>query len=167
MDIGGSLSKLVYFEPTDDDVSDSSTTSTVHRYLTNNRVYGSTGHRDEHLQLDNIVIGGRVGSLHFIRFPTSEMNNFLELAREKGMASMASTVCATGGGAFKFESQFYDELKLRLHKFDELDSLLRGMEFVEAVKGDEVFYLKDPKGECEKVGFDFSDPYPFLVSAYQ
>lgn len=44
--------------------------------------------------------------MHFIRFPTSEMKNFLELAKKKGMASSVSTVCATGGGAFKFEENF-------------------------------------------------------------
>lgn len=44
--------------------------------------------------------------MHFIRFPTSEMNNFLELAKKKGMAASVSTVCATGGGAFKFEDNF-------------------------------------------------------------
>lgn len=57
--------------------------------------------------MENVTIGGRRGSLHYIRFPTSEMDNFLELAKSKGMASLASTVCATGGGAFKFENQFF------------------------------------------------------------
>lgn len=56
--------------------------------------------------MDNVVIGRRTGTLHFIRFPTSAMNVFLQLAKSKGMASMASTVCATGGGAFKFEANF-------------------------------------------------------------
>jgi type II pantothenate kinase len=31
------------------------------------------------------------------------MDSFLELAKEKGMAKLASTVCATGGGAYKFQ----------------------------------------------------------------
>ena len=34
------------------------------------------------------------------------MKNFLDLAKQKGMADMASTVCATGGGAYKFENDF-------------------------------------------------------------
>lgn len=49
---------------------------------------------------------GRKGTLHFIRFPTSEMGNFLELAKSKGMATLVTTVCATGGGAYKFEDNF-------------------------------------------------------------
>ena len=34
------------------------------------------------------------------------MDNFLLLAKSKGFASLTSTVCATGGGAYKFEGDF-------------------------------------------------------------
>lgn len=56
--------------------------------------------------MNNVRICNRAGTLHFIRFPTSEMKNFLDLAKKKGMAASVSTVCATGGGAFKFEENF-------------------------------------------------------------
>lgn len=56
--------------------------------------------------MGNICIGKRKGTLHFIRFPTSEMHLFLELAKSKGLATFASTICATGGGAYKFEDNF-------------------------------------------------------------
>lgn len=56
--------------------------------------------------MDNVEIGGRRGSIHFMRFPTSEMPNFLALAKSKGMATLITTVCATGGGAYKFEDSF-------------------------------------------------------------
>lgn len=56
--------------------------------------------------MDNVCIRGRQGTLHFIRFPTSEMGNFLALAKLKGMANLVTTVCATGGGAYKFEDNF-------------------------------------------------------------
>lgn len=83
------------------------------------------------LQLDNVEIRGKKGSLHFIRFPTAEMGNFLALAKAKGsecrrvlwkfmenisltitlfpfkVAKLLTTVCATGGGAFKFEDEFH------------------------------------------------------------
>ena len=85
MDIGGTLTKLVYFEPTD--INDINTTNNgvkrkkeelknlanIRRYLTTNKAYGKSGHRDEHLQMSNIQIGGRQGSLHFIRFPTCQV----------------------------------------------------------------------------------------------
>lgn len=64
--------------------------------------------------MDDVHIRGRRGSLHFIRFPTCEMKNFLSLAKSKGMAQLVTTVCATGGGAFKFEQNFK---KVNLIKF--------------------------------------------------
>ena len=57
-------------------------------------------------QMENVRVGHRTGTLHFIRFPTSEMPQFLELSKSKGMATLASTICATGGGAYKFEQDF-------------------------------------------------------------
>lgn len=56
--------------------------------------------------MDNVVLRGVVGSIHFIRFPTSQMKRFLTLANQKGMAKLVTTVCATGGGAYKFEDDF-------------------------------------------------------------
>jgi len=146
MDIGGTLCKLVYFEPKDITIDEANaeveTLRNIRRYLTRNSAYGKTGHRDTHLQvsslelpssshtyirsrqrpslspmtivapirrffqMENVRIRGRRGTLHFIRFPTSEMGNFLALAKSKGMANLVTTVCATGGGAFKFEDNF-------------------------------------------------------------
>ena len=54
------------------------------------------------------------------------MSAFVAMAKEKGLATLASTVCATGGGAYKFEADIKREVNLRLNKFDELDSLIRG-----------------------------------------
>jgi len=169
MDIGGSLVKLVYFETTDitksEEDDEVETMKNIRRYLTKNSAYGNTGHRDVHLQMDNVCVGGRRGSLHYIRFPTSEMGNFLELAKSKGMATLASTVCATGGGAYKFEEDFQREVNMQLHKADELDSLIRGIHYIEANDTKECYYWSNPKDEelCERVPFDFSNPYPYLV----
>lgn len=56
MDIGGSLCKLVYFEPKDIVRVESSpeveTLKNIRRYLTKNSAYGATGHRDMHLQVN-------------------------------------------------------------------------------------------------------------------
>lgn len=55
MDIGGTLVKLVYFEPTDitkdEMVFESSVIKNIRHYLTSNSAYGSTGKRDVHLQV--------------------------------------------------------------------------------------------------------------------
>ncbi|XP_050706685.1 pantothenate kinase 3-like isoform X2 [Eriocheir sinensis] len=170
MDIGGTLTKLVYFEPTDlseaEEESEVETIKNIRKYLKSNSAYGETGHRDAHLQMENVSVGNRIGTLHFIRFPTSEMPQFLELSKSKGMATLASTICATGGGAYKFEQDFQREVNLTLHKFDELDSLIHGIEYIEDNNMDrECYYFLNPRCEelCQKVTFDFSNPYPFLV----
>ena len=75
-----------------------------------------------------------------------QMNAFVALAKEKGMAALASTVCATGGGAYKFEPEFRREVLMNLNKFDELDSLIRGVEFmVEHRQNHELFYYQNPQ----------------------
>uniref|UniRef100_A0A8D8ZX73 pantothenate kinase n=1 Tax=Cacopsylla melanoneura TaxID=428564 RepID=A0A8D8ZX73_9HEMI len=169
MDIGGTLCKLVYFEPKDitpdEENSEIETLKNIRKYLTKNKAYGSTGHRDTHLQMNDVHIGGRRGVLHFIRFPTSEMNHFIELAKSKGMATLVTTVCATGGGAFKFEDTFRKEVNMKLEKCDELDCLIRGMLFIEGNYPVECYYWANSTSEdkCTKVQYDFTNPYPFII----
>lgn len=55
MDIGGTLSKLVFFEPKDSIVEqtedETQLLANVTKYLTKNSAYGKSGHRDTHLQV--------------------------------------------------------------------------------------------------------------------
>jgi len=165
MDIGGSLSKLVYFEPVDTSDDEERRVENIRRYLTNNLSYGESGHRDEAKQMEDVIIKRRKGRLHFIRFPTKHMAAFLELARQKGMAETVSTVCTTGGGAYKFEEDFKKELNISLHKFDELDSLVGGIQFIGKHHNKELYYWQDPGDDviARKVSYDYSDIYPFLL----
>ncbi len=75
MDIGGTLVKLVYFEPKDitaeEEQEEVESLKSIRRYLTSNVAYGNTGIRDVHLELKNLTMCGRKGNLHFIRFPTT------------------------------------------------------------------------------------------------
>lgn len=108
IDIGGTLSKLVYFEPKDavDVDEEAETLQRIRKYLTSNVAYGKTGVRDDHLEMTDVKLDGHIGVLHFIRFPTAEMMAFIEMAKAKSLASLATVVHATGGGAYKFESDF-------------------------------------------------------------
>lgn len=60
MDIGGTLAKLVYFEPKDITPDEANaeveTLKNIRRYLTKNAAYGKTGHRDIHLQVSGCEI---------------------------------------------------------------------------------------------------------------
>jgi len=165
MDIGGTLSKLVYFEPVDTSEEEEKRVKNIRRYLTNNLAYGESGHRDEQKQMEDVVIRNRRGRLHFIRFPTKHMAAFLELAKAKGMADTLSTVCTTGGGAYKFEQEFKSELNTGLHKFDELDSLIGGVQFIEHYNKKELYYWQDAETDqhASKVTYDFTNPFPFLL----
>uniref|UniRef100_F1KZL9 pantothenate kinase n=1 Tax=Ascaris suum TaxID=6253 RepID=F1KZL9_ASCSU len=158
IDIGGTLVKLVYFEPRDhDDVLGTEEEllrgRTIQRYLITNKAYGESGVRDAHLQLNNVEINGRTGTIHFIRFPTDRMVDFVSLVKSKGFAQMSSTVCATGGGAVKYAKLAETELNMQLHKADELESLIKGIEFVAATNLDECYYYENPLDEekCKKV----------------
>ena len=102
--------KLVYFEPYDfflcTEVPEKVGLEALQQFITSNLQYGETGARDELLAMQDIVIGGRRGNLHFIQFPTCQMDEFLKLAKELNASVLDSKVCATGGGAFKFEKDF-------------------------------------------------------------
>lgn len=84
---------------------------------------------------------------------------FAKLSRQcisrRGSQSVAnnSTICL-------------QEVNMRLEKYDELDSLIRGVLFVEANNPKECYYFANPTDEdkCYKVSYDFSRPYPFIVS---
>ena len=56
MDIGGTLTKLVYFEPKDitpdERDQEAEILRNIRRYLTKHSAYGKTGHRDTHLQVN-------------------------------------------------------------------------------------------------------------------
>lgn len=110
MDIGGTLVKLVYFEPKDitaeEEQEEVESLKSIRRYLTSNVAYGNTGIRDVHLELKNLIMCGRKGNLHFIRFPTHDMHSFIQMGRDKNFSSLHTTLCATGGGAYKFEEDF-------------------------------------------------------------
>ncbi|XP_054714055.1 pantothenate kinase 3-like [Uloborus diversus] len=164
IDIGGSLVKVVYFEPTDSS-DESEAHQNLKQFVKGRAAYCNTGTRDVHLQMDNVMVNNLHGSLHFIRFPTSEMSAFLRLVKSKQIAPVSSTVCATGGGAYKFEQDFQKEIFQKIHKFDEMDSLIRGIQYVEQNNFRECYYWSDPVDDdrCKKVPFDFSSPYPFLV----
>ena len=110
MDIGGTLVKLAYFEPIDitaeEEQEEVESLKSIRKYLTSNVAYGSTGIRDVHLELKDLTIFGRRGNLNFIRFPTHDLPTFIQMGRDKNFSTLHTVLCATGGGAYKFEEDF-------------------------------------------------------------
>lgn len=108
MDIGGTLVKCVYFE-TQDPTSSSGGHEGVlalRKFVRSNLKYGSSGMRDEHLELEDQQLGSHIGTVHFIKFATRRMNGFFDMVTKNGLSKFSKVVCATGGGAFKFEEDF-------------------------------------------------------------
>lgn len=165
LDIGGSLVKLVFFEPDHPAEGEEELAKKLRHYLTNEVVYGKNGRRDSNLEC-RISLNGIAGRLHFIRFPTSRMHNFLMLAKEKGFSRFSSTVCTTGGGSHKYETEIKKELKLDFYKFDELKSVLSGLHLLETHVGFSECYTFEnaaSRTEYRKVPFQIKDLYPYLV----
>ncbi|XP_041827540.1 pantothenate kinase 2, mitochondrial isoform X2 [Melanotaenia boesemani] len=172
MDIGGTLVKLVYFEPKDitaeEEQEEVENLKSIRRYLTSNTAYGKTGIRDVHLELKDLTLCGRTGNLHFIRFPTHDLPAFLQMGRNKHFSSLHTTLCATGGGAYKFESDFRMMADLQLHKLDELDCLIRGVLYIDSVMSSgpsECYYFENPTDpdHCVQRPYTLENPYPLLL----
>uniref|UniRef100_A0A286XNZ8 pantothenate kinase n=1 Tax=Cavia porcellus TaxID=10141 RepID=A0A286XNZ8_CAVPO len=172
MDIGGTLVKLVYFEPKDitaeEEQEEVENLKSIRKYLTSNTAYGKSGIRDVHLELKNLTMCGRKGNLHFIRFPSCAMHTFIQMGSEKNFSSLHTTLCATGGGAFKFEEDFRMIADLQLHKLDELDCLIQGLLYVDSVGFNgkpECYYFENPTNPelCQKKPYCLDNPYPMLL----
>ncbi|XP_009207802.1 pantothenate kinase 3 [Papio anubis] len=172
MDIGGTLVKLSYFEPIDitaeEEQEEVESLKSIRKYLTSNVAYGSTGIRDVHLELKDLTLFGRRGNLHFIRFPTQDLPTFIQMGRDKNFSTLQTVLCATGGGAYKFEKDFRTIGNLHLHKLDELDCLVKGLLYIDSVSFNgqaECYYFanaSEPE-RCQKMPFNLDDPYPLLV----
>ncbi|XP_032087384.1 pantothenate kinase 1 isoform X3 [Thamnophis elegans] len=172
MDIGGTLVKLVYFEPKDitaeEEQEEVENLKSIRKYLTSNTAYGKTGIRDVHLELKNLTMCGRKGNLHFIRFPSCAMHRFIQMGSEKNFSSLHTTLCATGGGAYKFEEDFRMIADLQLHKIDELDCLIQGLLYVDSVGFNgqpECYYFENPSSpeRCQKKPYCLDNPFPMLL----
>lgn len=166
LDIGGSLVKVVFFDPKETNPEEEETLNRTRLYLKSSKAYGTTGKRDEHLEMPNCIINNRVGTLHFIRFSTSQMSEFIRMSKEKDLATLIDNVCATGGGAYKFEEDIKSNLGITLSKSDELDSLIYGVHYIDEYNSArECYYFQDPldREKCRRVPYNFSQPYPYLI----
>ena len=52
-----------------------------------------------------------------------------------------------------------------MFQFDELDSLISGIQFIEAHNSKELYFWENPADDKEAVkrAYDFSNPYPFML----
>jgi type II pantothenate kinase len=166
LDMGGTLSKLVYFEPHHVDTAHEAERKEKQRtnaFMFKTLKYGKTGQRDPRLTLDVKEMGG---AFHFLKFRTDRMQNFFKIIKKEQLLSCNSRVCATGGGARKFRQNFATEVNVHdLRIGDEIGALFRGLTFLLHWCPDECYHL-------ESFEFGGSEPlkqvshklqFPFLV----
>ncbi|XP_053538785.1 pantothenate kinase 1a [Ictalurus punctatus] len=171
LDIGGSLVKLVYFRPndmTEEEEEELGSLRTICSYLRSNTLYRKFPVRDLQLELRDLSVCGRVGTLHFIRFQTADVTPFLAAVQEKTISKLRRTICATGGGAYKFENDFRMMAGVELAKLDELDCLIRGLLYLDSVGFNgkpECYYFENPTDteRCVKRPCCLENPFPMLL----
>ena len=87
----------------------------------------SGGFKDEKLTFYSRELGGY---FHFVQFETRRMPNAMRLIRAHNLDKHIVEMGATGGGAHKYSSLWQEELGIAIRKYDELDSMVAGMQFV-------------------------------------
>jgi hypothetical protein len=171
MDVGGTLTKIVYFEaniakraasdipkqePSDrteevpglpplpkraasltnlSQPDHQEALEELYNIMDSTRQQTSIPTRDDGLSFFSQILGGR---LHFLHFETRNMVLAINVLSSSGVTENIRTIGCTGGGAHKYAKQFEEQLGITFHPFDELGSLIRGMNFV----------LMNVVGEC-------------------
>jgi len=138
LDIGGSLAKVVYFTPE------------------------ATG-------------GGRI---HFLRFETNQIDACIDFIRELqiqqrsrakilggfGAEDIRLYVIATGGGAFMYHDKLKEKLEVEVTKEDEMECLIKGLDFFITEIPREVFTYDHDKTHDRLIYLDDQpDVYPYLL----
>jgi type II pantothenate kinase len=135
-DIGGTLSKVVYFyrtapkTPTSRGKRSESYISAVEQmkdFLLQNVTYGASGTRDTSLSVKSKRLGGEI---HFIRFETKRMTEAMQVLALAGVHQSVMSLYSTGGGAHKFSTAFKEQLAIDMHTCDELECLVSGLNFL-------------------------------------
>ena len=125
LDLGGSLTKVCFFEPYN--VPENGKKFAA--FISESTTYGRTGVRDQRLSFESKRLGGK---FHFIYFQTSRTQGAIDLMKSVSGATSKNRfeVHATGGGAIKFAKLVEQELGMKLIPEDELETVISGIVFV-------------------------------------
>ncbi|XXG63107.1 hypothetical protein AAC387_Pa05g1368 [Persea americana] len=160
IDIGGTLTKLVYFSRH----ADHSNKDDKRKMSMKEKLGISNRNRSYP------ILGGR---LHFVKFETQKLNECLDFISSKQLHRGGidlhdcnspdgnATIKATGGGAYKFADLFKERFGVSLDKEDEMGCLVAGANFLLKAIPDEVF--THMKGHKEFVQIDHNDFFPYLL----
>eukprot|EP00002_Diphylleia_rotans_P018058 TRINITY_DN3497_c1_g1_i2.p1 TRINITY_DN3497_c1_g1~~TRINITY_DN3497_c1_g1_i2.p1 ORF type:complete len:547 (-),score=108.07 TRINITY_DN3497_c1_g1_i2:40-1653(-) len=153
IDIGGSLAKIVYYEP---DSLESATRSEDGEdvFLDASDVF------TERQQ----ILGGK---LHFVKFETKNIDDCIEYISKhivgKRQRPRPLVIQATGGGSHKFAQIFQDRLGVTLQREDEMECLVGGLNFLLRYIANEAFYYDRTLPEPRVFVSNGDDFYPYLL----
>lgn len=102
---------------------------------------GEPGVRDRHLSAYSHALGG---VLHFFHFETRFMDQAVEIISSSRVHRNIQALGCTGGGAFKFETFFFERLGFKMLKMDEMECLVRGLQFALGNIPEECFTYRPP-----------------------
>lgn len=144
MDVGGTLAKIVYFQPNSTTVpivkrksSESlAQLSSPDHQAALEQLYtyvdkSSSAAQSSLIRDDGLTIYSDYlhGSLNFLHFETRNMVAAINHLSAASVTDHIKTVGCTGGGAHKYSSIIHEELDITLDKYDELGCLVQGMMF--------------------------------------
>jgi type II pantothenate kinase len=152
-DIGGTLSKVVYFYRTAPKTPTSrggramersesyiSAVEQMKDFLLQSETYGASGTRDTSLSVKSRRLGG---DIHFIRFETKRMTDAMQILAMAGIHQSVMSLYSTGGGAHKFSQAFKEQLAINVNTCDELECLVSGLNFLLCEVPDEVYTFRN------------------------
>lgn len=102
---------------------------------------GESGVKDSHLSAYSHALGG---VLHFFHFETRFMDHAVEVIVNSRVHRNIQALGCTGGGAFKFEESFLQRLGVKMLPMDEMECLIRGMQFALANIPQECYTYRPP-----------------------
>ncbi|KAI0566034.1 pantothenate kinase isoform 1 [Gracilaria domingensis] len=135
LDIGGSLAKLIYLQP-----------HTSHKPnpppLKIHQVDGTVANA---LSVPVPVLNG---TLHFFAFESRNIHQMLRFIRHNWPHHIYRRyIRATGGGSYKYEEAFRDEIGVLLTRLDEMTSTVAGLNFLLSHVENEVYFYAPPQPE--------------------
>lgn len=164
IDIGGSLAKLVIFEP---DETKYNALKHLTGYVNQQDSFGETGRKEKQLSFQSSALGGR---FHFVSFETSHMQGAIELIKARGLNQYITKLYATGGGAQKFKSVFKDIIGIDIIPLDELGTIVKALSFLVSQNPQEIYQLegldtKHTASSVKRVPLDLGDQqlYPYML----
>lgn len=98
------------------------------------------------------------GRLNFIKFESENIEECLEFIKSLLSPKPNQILFATGGGASKYNDLIAEKLHVKMIKYDEMDCLVKGIDFLVRNVPNEIFMFEEtPKF------VDSTDSYPYML----